>query len=103
MIIDTDLKALIGEEGVGISPILFLVILLETGPIVTPFLPGDSLLIISGALAARGYLSVAVLCILLAFAAITGDSLDYWIGKSPGRNPPHEKYPTLVRERNGYG
>jgi membrane-associated protein len=103
MNIDTDLEALIGEERVWISLVLSLVILLVTGLVVTPFLPGDSLLFISGALAARRYISVAVLCMLLAFAAITGDSLDDWIGKSHGMNLLHEKYPTHFRERNGYG
>jgi membrane-associated protein len=78
--------------------ILFLVIFVETGLVVTPFLPGDSLLFITGALAARGLLSVAMLFLLLTVAAIAGDSLNYWIGKSCGMNLLYEKYPTLFKK-----
>ncbi|MDD1660205.1 MAG: hypothetical protein LUQ62_03270, partial [Methanomicrobiales archaeon] len=93
--IDSHLETLIGQYGLWIYVILFLVIFVETGLVVTPFLPGDSLLFITGALAARGFLSVEVLCLLLMVAAVAGDSLNYWIGQSCGMNLLYEKYPTL--------
>jgi membrane-associated protein len=96
--IDRYLEALIGQYGLWVYMILFLVIFVETGLVVTPFLPGDSLLFITGALAARGLLSVEMLCLLLTVAAITGDSLNYWIGKSCGMNLLYEKYPTLFKK-----
>ncbi|MDD1653815.1 MAG: hypothetical protein LUQ64_04640 [Methanomicrobiales archaeon] len=51
---------------------------------VTPFFPGDAILFITGALAVQGHISVVILCLLLAVAAIAGDSLNYRIGRSGG-------------------
>jgi membrane-associated protein len=66
--------------------------------VVTPFLPGDSLLFVTGALAARGWLNPAGICILLSIAAITGDSLNYWIGNSSGLERLQCRYPRLFRK-----
>jgi membrane-associated protein len=64
--------------------ILFLIIFCETGLVITPFLPGDSLLFVSGAIAANGVMDVQYLVILLMLAAFSGDNTNYWIGRYLG-------------------
>ena len=64
--------------------ILFLIIFCETGLVIMPFLPGDSLLFVSGAIAANGVMDVQYLVILLMLAAFSGDNTNYWIGRYLG-------------------
>lgn len=78
--IDTHLDAIIQQYGTWTYAILFLIIFCETGLVVTPILPGDSLLFAAGAFAARGSLDPMVLFGLLAVAAIGGDTVNYGIG-----------------------
>lgn len=78
--LDTYLSAIIRDYGIWVYLILFLIIFLETGLVVTPFLPGDSLLFVAGTLAAAGLLDFAWLFIIFAVAAIVGDAVNYWIG-----------------------
>jgi membrane-associated protein len=80
MHIDVHLSAIIAAYGVWTYLILFFVIFCETGLVVTPLLPGDSLLFAAGAFAAKGALDVAWLFVILAIAAILGDTANYWIG-----------------------
>jgi membrane-associated protein len=82
--LDRHLLALTQEYGVWVYAILFLIVFLETGVVVTPFLPGDSLLFVAGTLAAAGELNVHTLAALLIVAAILGDSLNYSIGRFLG-------------------
>ncbi|MEZ4805741.1 MAG: VTT domain-containing protein [Bacteroidia bacterium] len=76
------LKDWVGEYGIWIYAILFLIIFVETGLVVMPLLPGDSLLFAAGALAAsEGSLNIAILIPLLILAALLGDNTNYFIGK----------------------
>ena len=78
--IDTHLNLIVQQYGFAAYFILFLIIFIETGIVVMPFLPGDSLLFVAGALAAIGSLNVILLFLLLSFAAVLGDTINYWIG-----------------------
>jgi membrane-associated protein len=78
--LDKHLDLVIRNYGLWTYGIFFLIIFLETGLVVTPFLPGDSLLFAAGAFAALGSLDPKWLVILLSIAAIAGDTLNYWIG-----------------------
>lgn len=78
--IDKNLAMVTNQYGFLTYGILFLVVFMETGFVVTPFLPGDSLLFASGALAALGSFNFWLLYPLLLIAAIVGDTVNYWIG-----------------------
>ena len=72
------------EHGAWIYGILFLIIFAETGLVVTPFLPGDSLLFVAGTLAATGAMDVHALFAVLALASFLGDNTNHWIGRFLG-------------------
>jgi len=81
---DVHLINFIESYGIWTYGILFLIIFLETGLVITPFLPGDSLLFAAGAIAAQGSLEVGWLFLFLCLAAIGGDNTNYWIGHFVG-------------------
>jgi membrane-associated protein len=82
--LDVHLRELAQSYGAWVYAILFLIIFFETGVVVTPFLPGDSLLFVAGTIAAAGSMNVHGLVLLLIVAAIAGDSLNYTIGRYLG-------------------
>ncbi len=83
--LDVELPQLIASYGSWVYGILFLIIFAETGLVVTPFLPGDSLIFVAAAMSARaGGLDAPTLAVLLIIAAILGNTTNYWIGRALG-------------------
>ena len=82
--LDQHLGQLISQYGIWTHLILFLIVFCETGLVVTPFLPGDSLLFAAGTFAALGALDLWLIITLLIVAAIVGDTVNYWIGSYIG-------------------
>ena len=110
--LDRHLQWLVSNYGGWIYLILFLIIFCETGLVVTPFLPGDSLLFVAGTLAATGAMDVHGLFVLLAAASFSGDNCNYWIGRLLGPrifrrekswmfNPAYVEYTQRFYERHG--
>jgi membrane-associated protein len=91
-ILHLDFEWLFSNYGTAVYFILFLVIFIETGLVLMPFLPGDSLLFTAGLFARSGYLNMAYLVMLLFVAAIVGDNVNYWIGRRIGLKVVHLKF-----------
>ena len=96
--VDRHLVEFAATYGLWIYALLFLIIFLETGVVVTPFLPGDSLLFATGALAAAGVLDIGAILTLLTAAAIIGDNTNYFIGRAVGPRVFTEHSRWLKRE-----
>src|SRR5688572_6188264 len=96
--VDRHLLEFATAYGVWIYALLFLIIFLETGVVVTPFLPGDSLLFAVGALAAAGVIDLLIILPLLTAAAIIGDNTNYFIGRAVGPRVFTEHSKWLKRE-----
>lgn len=96
--LDLYLDTIIQQYGVWMYFILFVVVFLETGVVVTPFLPGDSLLFAAGALCARGDVVVGWLFLLLWLAAVLGDTVNYSIGHIVGPRAFHGQNRFFKRE-----
>jgi membrane-associated protein len=93
--LDQHLRIIVNDYGVLTYIILFLIIFIETGVVIMPFLPGDSLLFTIGALAAEGILNIFGIWGLLVVAAILGDTLNYYIGKWFGNKVFEKEYKFL--------
>ncbi|MGE5481194.1 MAG: DedA family protein [Chloroflexota bacterium] len=96
--IDKYLGEIIRDYGVWTYALLFLVVFMETGLVVTPFLPGDSMLFAAGTFAALGSMDPQLLFIILAIAAVLGDTVNYWIGHFFGPKVFKRDYRFLKRE-----
>jgi membrane-associated protein len=89
--LDQHLQEIIRDYGLWTYLILFLIIFCETGLVVTPILPGDSLLFAAGTLAALGALDPRLLFLLLTVAAVLGDTVNYWVGHYVGPKVFHQQ------------
>jgi len=96
--LDRHLAEIIQNYGVWTYLILFLIIFCETGLVVAPFLPGDSLLFATGAFCAGRGLSLGWILLLLSVAAILGDTVNYWVGYWLGPNALKNQHRWLKRE-----
>jgi len=79
--LDVHLAAFVQQYGVWVYALLFAIVFCETGLVVTPFLPGDSLLFVVGALAAVGNMDIFLVMAVLIAAALCGDNVNYWVGR----------------------
>jgi len=98
--LDAHLLALVQEYGVWVYAILFFIIFAETGLVVAPFLPGDSLLFVIGALSGMGSLDLEVALPLLILAAFMGDNTNYWIGRLLGLRLLEHASPRFIKHEH---
>jgi len=110
--LDKHLEAFVAQHGPWVYALLFAIVFCETGLVVTPFLPGDSLLFVAGAIAAVGGMDLYALMATLVAAALCGDNVNYWIGRWIGPrvfysrearllNPAHLERAHAFYERHG--
>lgn len=99
--LNVHLGELVAEYGVWVYAILFVIVFCETGLVVTPFLPGDSLLFAVGAIAAveNSKLNVLLAMLILLIAAVLGDTVNYWVGNLAG-NKLVAKFPKLIQKKH---
>jgi membrane-associated protein len=79
--LDQHLETFVAQHGAWVYALLFLIVFCETGLVVTPFLPGDSLLFVAGAIAAVGGMDIFAVMATLVAAALCGDNVNYWVGR----------------------
>ncbi len=96
--LDQNMALVVSEYGVWTYLILFFIIFFETGLIIFPFLPGDSLLFVGGAAAASGIIDLNIFIIVIILGAVIGDTLNYWIGNYLGLRVFLERFPDLVKK-----
>jgi membrane-associated protein len=110
--LDVHLAAFVAEHGAWVYALLFVIVFCETGLVVTPFLPGDSLLFVAGTIAAAGGMDIVAVMATLIAAALCGDNCNYWIGRWLGPkvfhfersrwfNPAHLARAHAFYERHG--
>ena len=98
--LDAHLASLVQDYGLLVYILLFLIIFCETGLVVMPFLPGDSLIFAAGALAATGSLNVTILFALLFLAAVFGDTINYWVGSKLGPHLAKGEHFKFIKEEH---
>ncbi|MDO8617667.1 MAG: DedA family protein [Candidatus Uhrbacteria bacterium] len=98
--LDKHLSVIIGQYGTWTYAILFLIIFCETGLVITPFLPGDSLLFAAGTFAAIDSLHIGWLILVLTIAAVLGDTVNYWIGHRIGQKAFSGRYERFLKKEH---
>ena len=96
--IDQNLLSVIQQYGMWTYLILFLIIFFETGFVITPFLPGDSLLFVAGACVASGLLDLQWLLVAFILGAVLGDTVNYWIGNYVGLRVLQCRFPNILKK-----
>jgi membrane-associated protein len=96
--VDKYLGAFIAQYGTLVYAVLFAIVFCETGLVVMPFLPGDSLLFIAGAFCATGAMNTGLLILLLLVAAVSGNTVNYWIGSAIGHKVFTHDYRWIDKE-----
>lgn len=96
--IDSYMEAIVGAFGYWTYIILFAIVFAETGLVVAPFLPGDSLLFVAGTLAGSGYLNILAVYLTLLTAAIIGDTVNYWLGHFIGKKVFSQKNSKIFKK-----
>jgi membrane-associated protein len=106
--LDQHLESFVAQHGAWVYALLFAIVFCETGLVVTPFLPGDSLLFVAGAIAAVGGMDIVAVTATLVAAALCGDNVNYWVGRWAGKsifskfiNPLHLQRTQAFYERHG--
>ena len=98
--LDAHLGKFVAEHGAWVYALLFVIVFCETGLVVTPFLPGDSLLFVAGTIAAAGGMDVATVMAVLVAAALCGDNVNYWIGRWAGPRMFHYRESRWLNPRH---
>ena len=98
--LDRHLAAFVSQHGTWVYALLFAIVFCETGLVVTPFLPGDSLLFVAGTIAAAGGMDVATVMAVLVAAALCGDNVNYWIGRWAGPRMFHYRESRWLNPRH---
>jgi membrane-associated protein len=96
--IDQNLASVIQQYGIWTYLILFFIIFFETGFVITPFLPGDSLLFVAGACVASGLLDLRWLLVAFILGAVVGDTVNYWIGNYVGLRVLQCRFPNILKK-----
>lgn len=96
--LDQNLSAVMQTYGLWTYLLLFCIIFLETGLVIMPFLPGDSLLFVSGAAAASGIMNIEILIPVIILGAAIGDTVNYWMGKYLGLHVFQKRFPNFIKK-----
>ncbi|MGD0533962.1 MAG: VTT domain-containing protein [Methanoregula sp.] len=96
--LDQNLSTVVQSYGIWTYLILFCIIFFETGFVITPFLPGDSLLFVSGAAAASGIMNLEILIAAVILGAVTGDTVNYWLGNYLGLHIFQKRFPNFIKK-----
>lgn len=96
--LDQNLSAVVQSYGIWTYLILFCIIFFETGFVIMPFLPGDSLLFVSGAAAASGIMNLEILIAAVILGAVTGDTVNYWLGNYLGLHIFQKRFPNFIKK-----